>query len=435
MRGAWVVAIVLSAVGLGVRAQTPAAAPPATPEQIATAKAEADRLITAAHAEPYFQNITTSASPAVLHRPSGMKCSFPLGDPANAIHIFQSPAAPGDDVSCNMRMNAKSGPGAVTITQYATRPARTPGLDETLAGMVQIIGVRSPDAKAADGVFNGLELNGRDGHSIPHRAARLQVTVNGQPIFTRAAVSIVGAWVITQRLSAPLSDAAVADMGGELMIGLAAIDVKNRPAGETGTDPLLVQDQAADEARRLLKGVPRPADLSDVTANGVTRLKHNASGLVCHFGPDSASNRLIQPAQGLFCASKRDYGVEILELSYKPGATVADARQTIGQFTDKQYPGATPAPEFEAVKEANGAGAPPPEHGVLRYSAMMPNGAKLYVRTAYVIVGDWLLFQRVVGPAATGRVTDVRAQLDLFEEMQQMAARQREDSGVAAVRR
>lgn len=76
---------------------------PPTAEQIQIAKAHADAVIARSNAGEFFVNATIREIPQVRHVPSGMICTFNVGDPRDSISFY--PATPGgpphgDDASC-----------------------------------------------------------------------------------------------------------------------------------------------------------------------------------------------------------------------------------------------------------------------------------------------------------------------------------------------
>jgi hypothetical protein len=77
-------------------------APPAA-EQIQVAKAHADAVIARSNAGEFFVNATIREIPQVRHVPSGMICTFNVGDPRDSISFYPvTPGGPprGDDASC-----------------------------------------------------------------------------------------------------------------------------------------------------------------------------------------------------------------------------------------------------------------------------------------------------------------------------------------------
>ncbi|RZJ31833.1 MAG: hypothetical protein EON85_02730 [Brevundimonas sp.] len=119
---------------------------PATPEQVAAARTEADRIIAAAGAADLFTNITGNANPMVRHRGSGLICIFRNVPEIDRITIYPG-GQRGDDVGCNTVDPAN---GAET-TVYATRYVPLPSEEAVLADAVRAIKQRFPSARAYEG--------------------------------------------------------------------------------------------------------------------------------------------------------------------------------------------------------------------------------------------------------------------------------------------
>lgn len=202
-------------------AQSTALAPTAkaTPEQIAAATAEADRLIANAKAQAYFVNATKDGLPRVRHIASGMECVFDPGRAENQIVVYASSAAPGDDVSCQTSTVYADG-GWVIDTIYASRYPKPLTLDQQMTGMVQALKDRVSNPQPSTIVSANLSS------APPHSAARFQTSHGGsEQFFERAAAGVVGDWDISQRITAPLAQAQEADLLGELILARALEDV------------------------------------------------------------------------------------------------------------------------------------------------------------------------------------------------------------------
>jgi hypothetical protein len=412
-------------------AQSPAPVP-------AAARAEADRLIAAAHAEPYFVNITEGAQPLVRHVASGMVCAFEPGQAANAIHIYQSASTPGEDVGCATRRPLKGG-GFADDVLFATRTAQTPVLKDGLEAMAASIRARAPDARPAQGKFGSAPALGAllgqalgQGKDPPHAAERLQITVAGQSLFTRAAAGVVRDWFISQRVTSPVADAPAADALGESEIAAAVNQVRRAKL-----DPARLiagaaeaQGSAEAEAHRLLQALPMPDEFADATAGGVPRVQHKLTGAVCDFTADYAHNRLVQNDAGFVCGAIRDYGAENLEFAFMPGGTAPQVETMIGAYVSAQFPGASPfagADGLKAFDEDKG----PLAHTVRRYDLTASNGAKLFVRVSYALAGDWLVVQRILGPELNAQVTDTEAEKGLLRTLDEMAQKRAQTASAA----
>ncbi|MBN8551888.1 MAG: hypothetical protein J0L52_03205 [Caulobacterales bacterium] len=188
----WIVLTpILMALAVPAQAQiTIRQAEPATPEQIAAARAEADRLISEGDAGAFFVNVSEGAEPRVRHRLSGLTCRFVSGEPTNQVVIFPSPLPRGDDVGCNV------GSGDHYRTIYATRFGQfnispDQALEIGVAGIVQ----RLPDARPYDQPMTTASTEG----ATPTQARAFRLG-NG---YTHVQVSHVGDWSIKERLTWP----------------------------------------------------------------------------------------------------------------------------------------------------------------------------------------------------------------------------------------
>lgn len=398
--------------------------PPATPQQIAAAKAEADRIIAASHAGRWFVNATAGAQPEARHTPSGMVCGFVIGQ-RNEIRIPEAAAAQGDEVSCVTTLISKDGP-PIQLTQSAVRPAAPRTVEQELQLAMAAFRQRDPAAKPADGQFSNLRLGGTQ---VGHAALRIEMTDGGQRIYARAGAAVVGAWVVTQSLTTPVANARSADLVGELMLSVAVNQVAAvEPNAKIIADAkMAANDAAAEEARRLLKGVREQAEFADLTADGVTRIQHKASGVTCQFGALAAANRLAGSAMGMICATALDFEVQNLEVAFAPQMTDTAAQESVTKFITEQFPGAEPIEGFKDLK----AGRPDtPDHAVRRFSATGKNGGpKVFVRVAYSQVGDWAIFQRVIAPIGAEKLSDDTSERRLLAAIAQVMDRQRAGAG------
>ncbi|HRH21381.1 MAG TPA: hypothetical protein PLE81_12185 [Brevundimonas sp.] len=184
-------AVALAALATPAQAQiTITEAEPATAEQIAAARAEADRLIAAAEASAFFDNVSEGAEPRTRHRLSGLVCRFVAGDSSNQVVVFPSPLPRGDDVGCNV------GSGDHYRTIYATRFGQynispEQALEIGVAGIVQ----RFADARPYDQAITTASTEGATPTQI--RAFWLG---NG---YTHVLVAHIGDWSIKERLTWP----------------------------------------------------------------------------------------------------------------------------------------------------------------------------------------------------------------------------------------
>lgn len=175
-------------------------ADPATPAQLAAAKAHADAVIAAAGAGDLFVNVSEDGIPKVRHKASGLICSF-SGDENDRITIYPaSPGIPrGDDVGCgSWVLNTE-------ITIYATRYADRYTPEQIIGDAIAAIRQRLPDARPHAG---GISVASREGMTAP-LAAGFDIDPNGTPRLTLVFVAHQGPWSFKARATGPLEDETV----------------------------------------------------------------------------------------------------------------------------------------------------------------------------------------------------------------------------------
>lgn len=178
------------------------AQPRATPEQIETAKAEANRLIAAADAGDLFVNITGNATPAVRHRASGMICHFRGSPETDRILIFPN-STRGDDVGCATRDPSVW----VETTWYATRYTPMPTEEAILRDAMAAIRNRFPSARPFEGEISSAEIEG-----VTPIIDGLVVETNMGTLFTMATVEHQDGWSFKARASGPLEKVAAVSL-------------------------------------------------------------------------------------------------------------------------------------------------------------------------------------------------------------------------------
>lgn len=179
-------------------AQDAGSVPPrATPEQVAVARAEADRIIAAADAGDLFVNMTGNAIPTVRHKASGLICHFRGAPDVDRILIF--PDSPrGDDVGCTTRDASVW----VETTYYATRYNPMPTEDAVLDSAMAAIRNRFPSARAFDG-----EVSSASTDTVTPVSDALVVESNMGTLFTMATVEHLDGWSFKARATGPLEKA------------------------------------------------------------------------------------------------------------------------------------------------------------------------------------------------------------------------------------
>lgn len=172
------------------------AAPPATAEQVAAARAEADRIIATAQAGDLVVNITGNAHPMVRHKASGLICIFNDAPEVNRISIYPGPR--GDDVSCS----TKDEPTGAETTVYATRYDPMPTEQEALTYSVRAVKQRFPSARLYEG---DLILATTD--TVTPIGSAMVIDTNHGTMFTLVIVEHQGPWAYKLRATGPIDQA------------------------------------------------------------------------------------------------------------------------------------------------------------------------------------------------------------------------------------
>jgi hypothetical protein len=200
---------------------------------------------------------------------------------------------------------------------------------------------------------------------------------------------------------------------------LAAITAGVLLAAATG--PVRAADAPpASEGQRLLQGAADPGDFTDLTAGGLTSLKHKPSGLICLFGPESRGNNLHASPGGLICETASATEIDTLDAFHMPKASPADIEEAVGRAMGP-FKGAQAVGGFTDAR-SDRPSAPP--HTSRRFAAATGTGEQLFVRIAYSQVGDWFVLQRVVSTVASAQAADLDGERRLLAAIGQVMDRQ-----------
>lgn len=173
----------------------------ASPEDVASARRQADLIIAEGEAEGLFENVTRDNLPRLRHVQSGMTCVFNPVATRNIVRIFPvSATAPrrGDDVGCNTSFDGAG------VTIYATRKTPMPSVDEDMRSTIDSLMQAWPDAEALDGEFQIATAEGQEKPALV--AVRYQRS-SGQDVASFALISHVRDWSFKLRATGPASDA------------------------------------------------------------------------------------------------------------------------------------------------------------------------------------------------------------------------------------
>lgn len=196
-----------------------AQSPEATVAEIAAARDEADRLIATAGAQAWFENVTDSASPTVLHVPSGLRCTF-TGSPEDQIVIFdEGQVRGGNDVGC-----VTYDPDLdIDLTLYATRYAPLPSEQFILQSAIDAIRSRFPSAVPYQGDLASMEIDNR-GAPL---AAAFNIETNQGPKFTLVLVWHGDEWGYKARATGPQSDGLGVSVYASLMFTSGLLELED----------------------------------------------------------------------------------------------------------------------------------------------------------------------------------------------------------------
>jgi hypothetical protein len=192
----------------------------ATPAEIAAARAHADRIIAAAHAEDLFRNVTADGVATVRHLKSGLECGFDPDDDGARVSVFENPAVPrGDDVGCSGHITE------TLISTFVTRYPHAMTARQVVQDSVGAIRRQFTDLKDWTGQSVSMKQQAKPGQAAPAEPVTIRLSANfqGQPKFTRSSAAACGPWIVAQRVTAAADKAMIADLAAELTLR-AAID-------------------------------------------------------------------------------------------------------------------------------------------------------------------------------------------------------------------
>jgi hypothetical protein len=225
---------VLAAAATGrACAQTYVERAPATAEQVAAARAEADRLIAAGKAEDVFVDESTGVLAQVRHLKSGLVCQFLPGAPKNAVTVYASGGVPrGDDVGCGHTVKD------IVLTIFVTRYPPPKTVADVLRESLADIPRNFADLKPYTGQYASVTPD-RAGAPLAAVQARDRTVIRltgmfqGRAVFTRTAAAACDPWIVAQRVTAPVDQALAADVAAELDLNgaLASVCKADPPTG------------------------------------------------------------------------------------------------------------------------------------------------------------------------------------------------------------
>jgi hypothetical protein len=177
-----------------------------TAEQIATARAEADRIIAAASAGAFFENVTTGDTPLARHKASGMICVFNINDPRDKIFFYPAQEGGpqhGDDMSC------ASWWGSTFVSTFATRYPQQYAAEQLFSAAISDIQQNWQNVEAFEDSFQVSTVQGQEEPLIAVFSAERE----GSPKTTLVVLRNIGEWSFKVRASGEPNDPEVTTAG------------------------------------------------------------------------------------------------------------------------------------------------------------------------------------------------------------------------------
>ena len=209
-------------------------APPSSPKPVnEAARAEGEKLISAAGAPDLFLNETRDGAILIRHKASNFQCLFNPGG-ENALMVTTAGALRGDEIGCD-------GPTMLFQTTYFIKRASTADtLDASYEHAVADVKARWPKAmniKVAKDA--NQEVLAKLAETAPPSKTTWFLAKNGTDwAFTRVSVAKVGDWMVTMRAAGPVESQDAAESLTE-MLWLTRLMVMVDPA--LGPKPLVAQ--------------------------------------------------------------------------------------------------------------------------------------------------------------------------------------------------
>ena len=191
------------------------------------------------------------------------------------------------------------------------------------------------------------------------------------------------------------------------LTSLAALAALGLGAPVVAQDGAREQPSAADlarasaEADALIAASGAPGLFVNVSSDGMAKVRHRASGLVCSFLPGAENNTLRvfdlsddSPGDDVGCNA--DIGSTYLTYyatRYGSGYSAADSARDAAQAIINRWPDARPYQGAMAQVE------PPAGVGPIEYAALLigPKDAPRYTHALTAKAGEWIFKQRMTG--------------------------------------
>lgn len=191
----------------------------------------------------------------------------------------------------------------------------------------------------------------------------------------------------------------LAAMAAFTTFAIAAPGQAQEATGEQATSAQLAE--ASAEADALISGTGLPDLFVNVSRDGMARIRHKASGLICTYVPGAENNSLMvfdkgdgQPGDDVGCNA--DFGrvfMTYYATRYGPGYSAADSARDAADAIRNRWPEARPYEGTMASVE------PPAEVTESEYAALLigPEASPRYTHALTAKVGEWIFKQRMTG--------------------------------------
>lgn len=165
---------------------------------------------------------------------------------------------------------------------------------------------------------------------------------------------------------------------------------------------------ASAEADALIAGTGSPELFVNVSSDGMAKVRHRASGLVCTFMPGAANNTLMlfdggSLPRGDDVGCNADFGALYLTYyatRYGEGYSALDSVREAAAAVRNRFPDARP------YDNASIRISPPDGVGEPEFAAFLigPEASRRYTHAASVKVGEWIFKQRMTADGAEGAI-------------------------------
>jgi hypothetical protein len=400
-----------------------------SPEVIAAARKQGDDLLIAAQAQDLFDNETGADGLALIvlrHRPSGFICQFEPGRAINSVVVYPN-AHRGDDVGCNTMTSAGSRTTNFTLSMAAP--------ERVLLAADRAIRLHVPGVQPAPSPVR----THRYADSYPGLPTPQSVRFVSDRTLEEDLIGQVDGWLVEDRFTAPRGFVE-SDALDEHWYATVAERLRRGPASSDRTPaarPAVLSNEAQiaiarSEGDRILASGNAGPQFDNVTSSKVIALRHRASGVTCRFDLGQA----VGVTLGRIATSTfRDDAVSCLggDQTFRATLTIVSNRDQFDAAGALTAAVAATRSFFPRLKDFAGEGvtantpAAMPEHRAARL-VEPPGPNQQYTYLGVAVVGDWILTEQVLGPAAQSKAADRLGELSLVTAITD-AAKSRSQAG------